>query len=206
MNAETKLAAPGRERLLDAAEELFAAKGYYGASMRAITGRAGVELGLANYHFGTKDELYRQVVLRRAPIMAADLERALVDARAEGSLAAIYSAFARTHLMRLHDEVTGWRHYMRLAADIALKDHDERLTSGASEIYQPTLGHYIGAIAAFQRNLSHAEIERSFYLFHRAVLSTLIHAGGRNERTSWPCATEIDALVATMVRIFSSGT
>ncbi|RZA13604.1 MAG: TetR/AcrR family transcriptional regulator, partial [Lysobacteraceae bacterium] len=39
--------------LLDTAEELFARRGYNGASIRDITAAAGANLGAVTYHFGT---------------------------------------------------------------------------------------------------------------------------------------------------------
>ncbi len=55
-----------KERLLDVAESLFAAKGVRGASLREITGTAGANLAAVNYHFGSKEGLLRAIVLRRA--------------------------------------------------------------------------------------------------------------------------------------------
>jgi AcrR family transcriptional regulator len=48
--------------LLAAALELFAAHGYRGASVRAITRRAGANLGAVTYHFGSKEALYGTVL------------------------------------------------------------------------------------------------------------------------------------------------
>lgn len=205
MTATRSATLSGRDRLLDAAEELFAMKGYDGASMRAITRLAGVELGLANYHFGTKDELFRQVLARRAPVMAADLDAALAKAANGRTLAAIFSAFARTHLMRLHDEEPGWRSYMRLAADVSLKEARDDLTGEASAIYQPVLERYLEAVARFRIATSRDELERAFYIFHMAVLSLLINAGPNGKAHAPPSAKQVDALVATMVRIFAEG-
>lgn len=53
-----------KESLLDAAEALIARHGVAGASLRAITSRARVNLAAANYHFGSKEELVRAVVAR----------------------------------------------------------------------------------------------------------------------------------------------
>jgi AcrR family transcriptional regulator len=54
-----------RQRILDAAESLFARDGFRGTSLRAITGRAGVNLAAVNYHFGSKKGLLDEVIKRR---------------------------------------------------------------------------------------------------------------------------------------------
>lgn len=48
--------------LLAAGRELFAERGYDGASVRAITAHACANLGAITYHFGSKRELYDRVV------------------------------------------------------------------------------------------------------------------------------------------------
>jgi AcrR family transcriptional regulator len=50
--------------ILDAAEELFAVKGFNATSLRAITQQASVNLAAVNYHFGTKDKLIISVIQR----------------------------------------------------------------------------------------------------------------------------------------------
>ncbi len=54
-----------RERILDAAERLFARHGFEGASVREITAAAGCNVAAVNYHFGSKENLYREVFRRR---------------------------------------------------------------------------------------------------------------------------------------------
>jgi len=51
-----------RERILKAAERLFAERGYDGTSIRAIVGKARVNQAAINYHFEGKDGLYREVL------------------------------------------------------------------------------------------------------------------------------------------------
>jgi AcrR family transcriptional regulator len=51
-----------RERIMKAAERLFAERGYDGTSIRAIVARARVNQAAINYHFEGKDGLYREVL------------------------------------------------------------------------------------------------------------------------------------------------
>jgi len=53
-----------RNRLLLAATEICAESGFRSASVRKICERAGVNLAMVNYYFGTKDELYLAVIKR----------------------------------------------------------------------------------------------------------------------------------------------
>jgi TetR/AcrR family transcriptional regulator, regulator of cefoperazone and chloramphenicol sensitivity len=57
-----------RERILKAAQSLFADRGYKDTSVRAVVAKAGVNQAAINYHFGGKDGLYREVL--RAAIRA----------------------------------------------------------------------------------------------------------------------------------------
>ena len=51
-----------RERILKAAERLFADRGYEATSVRAIVAKARVNQAAINYHFAGKDGLYREVL------------------------------------------------------------------------------------------------------------------------------------------------
>lgn len=52
------------DKILDAAEELFAQNGFHHTSLRAITGMAKVNLAAVNYHFGSKEALLQAVFHR----------------------------------------------------------------------------------------------------------------------------------------------
>lgn len=51
-----------RERVLEAAGELFAARGFDGVNVREITAKAGASPAAVNYHFRSKEELYIEAV------------------------------------------------------------------------------------------------------------------------------------------------
>lgn len=110
-----------RDRLLDAAEALFAEHGFHGAPMRDITTQAGTRLADINDHFGSKEVLFQEVVARRALQINADRQARLADmAGVKGRAAqirAIVEAFAAPLLAR-SAESQGWRNYLRLLAQL----------------------------------------------------------------------------------------
>jgi TetR/AcrR family transcriptional regulator, regulator of cefoperazone and chloramphenicol sensitivity len=60
-----------RDKILNAAGEVFAEQGFEGATIRSITERAGVNVAAVNYHFRDKAELYTLVVLDACSARAA---------------------------------------------------------------------------------------------------------------------------------------
>ncbi len=65
------------QRILDAAESLFADKGFSETSLRQITGKAQVNLAAVNYHFGSKKSLIQAVFARFLDPFCESLEEAL---------------------------------------------------------------------------------------------------------------------------------
>ncbi|OOQ61470.1 TetR/AcrR family transcriptional regulator [Mucilaginibacter pedocola] len=54
-----------KDHILDVAEKIFAEFGYDGASTRAISGEAGVNMAMLNYYFGSKEGLFLAIFERR---------------------------------------------------------------------------------------------------------------------------------------------
>ena len=72
--------AANRARILAAAEDEFASRGYEGASMDAIAARTHTTRALINYYFGAKEKLYLAVLEQAyAAIRDAEAELALDD-------------------------------------------------------------------------------------------------------------------------------
>lgn len=64
-----------KRRLIAAASELFAERGFRATTAREIAERAGVNLAAANYHYGSKKELYLEVLRAQFSEIRALLER-----------------------------------------------------------------------------------------------------------------------------------
>ncbi len=84
-----------KNKILDAAESLFADKGFNGTSLREITSQAEVNLAAVNYHFGSKKELIKAVMSRYMNELSPRLETALIQiCESESpSLIEVFSAF-----------------------------------------------------------------------------------------------------------------
>lgn len=64
-----------KTQILDVAERLIAEKGFSGTTLRNIVSEADVNLAAVNYHFGSKEELFRAVVHRIAePVVKRQLD------------------------------------------------------------------------------------------------------------------------------------
>jgi AcrR family transcriptional regulator len=90
-----------RDRLLDAAGEIFAEKGFEATTVREICGRIGVNIAAVNYHFGDKQGLYWEAVKKAncsGEENPADFA-AVLALPAEGKL----HEFVRAMLMNLLD-------------------------------------------------------------------------------------------------------
>lgn len=62
-------------RLLDAAVELFAQRGFHGTSIRDIAERAGANVAAGHYHYGSKEGLYLEVLRAQFAAVRTELER-----------------------------------------------------------------------------------------------------------------------------------
>ncbi len=132
-----------KERILDAAETLFAERGFAATSLRAIAARAEVNLAATHYHFGSKKGLLAAVFHRRiAPINALRLDglQQLEDsgeALTVGNiLEAFFQPFTRDDMYATAPAVIGWIYG---EPEVITKPIFEREFTTVARRYQQTL-------------------------------------------------------------------
>lgn len=145
--APSKRSLETRDRIFGAAESLFAARGFEGASIRDIAKAASVQTALVNHHGGAKEVLFATIVARRAEPLAAMRREALAQIALEGltdkaALQAILAAFM-TPLLEKAEADEGWRAYARLVAQVSA---DARWSDLAARYFDPTALHFITVV------------------------------------------------------------
>jgi len=197
-----------RLAILNAAERCFAEGGFDGVSLRAITEAAGVDLALVNYHFGSKDNLLREVIGRRARIVHDDRVRALELARHDSGtrsppIEAIVTAFLGPLLHRLSSGEPGWRHYSSLVSQL---DVLPKFTELTSDVLDPTALHFINAL----RGALPTAPPRSVYWGYMFLIGSMVQvmsATGRIERLSHGLcrSDDIEGALRELVPFVSAG-
>ncbi|NRA84701.1 MAG: TetR/AcrR family transcriptional regulator [Gammaproteobacteria bacterium] len=73
-----------KTKILNAAEQLFAERGFADTSLRLITSQAEVNLASVNYHFGSKKELIQAVLARYLEVFVPSLEQTISSLNSQG--------------------------------------------------------------------------------------------------------------------------
>lgn len=146
-----------KERILHAAEDLFAQHGFAGTSLRQVTSRADVNIAAVNYHFGSKENLVQEVFKHRMDEMSQKRLIALSEtiARDPADLNGILLAFIQPALALTLD-----RHgasFVRVLAR-AYAEKNDGLRNFLSENYGQVLREFAKAIAACLPQLSKEEL------------------------------------------------
>src|SRR4051794_9276482 len=107
-----------RQRILEAAGEVFAEQGFRGATVRDICRRATANVAAVNYHFGDKEKLYLEV-LRFAHTAAFEKYPPDLGLKPGATPRERLHAFVRTFLLRMLDEGRPAWHGKLMAREIA---------------------------------------------------------------------------------------
>ena len=165
------------ERILDAAEALFANKGYDGVSVRAITDLAGVRLNLLSYHFGSKAALFEAVIDRRLDVLNERRRTALAalaSRKTTPSVEDVLVAFIRPYLELAARGGPGWISYTRLISQICQSDvHSPLLETHMKE----TLNLFLDALFQALPQADRKDLTRGFYFTIALMVSAFSGAG-----------------------------
>ncbi|MBE1161037.1 TetR/AcrR family transcriptional regulator [Dyella acidiphila] len=193
-----------KERILTAAEALFAQRGFEGASLRQLTAAAGVNLAAVNYHFGSKDNLVEEVFKRRLDQLNARRLAALKQAsgQAETDLEAVLDAFIRPALELSHEGGAGL--FMRVLAR-AFAEHDDSLRKFLSDNYGHVMRQFTAEFARLLPQLSKEELYWRIDLVTGALTHAMSGFGIIQRKSDVSETIHREQTIAHLVRFSAAG-
>jgi AcrR family transcriptional regulator len=196
-----------RERILDAAERLFAAHGFAGTSLRAVTREAEVNLAAVHYHFGTKEDLLRAVLDRVVvPVNRERLERLGQLEAGSGdeplSVEGILDAFLAPTLRSIRDLGERGVIITRFLGR-SYTEPSELVQALAREQYGEVGQRFTEALGRALPHLPEAELHRRFKLVVGVLTYILADAGRTGEYAD--DLSDVDGMVGCLVAFLAAG-
>ena len=168
-----------KKRLFDAAERLFAEKGFDGTHVREITSHAKCNLAAVNYHFGGKEKLYSEVFRRRMIAMRdvriTSIEKVMSQTDHEPTLEELIRGFATAFIEPLLDKSSG-RRVLKLMVREMHAPHLPRKMF-VEELAAPTLSALGKAMAKLCPDLD----QKRIVLLIMSLIGQLVHVIRLNE-------------------------
>lgn len=204
-----------RERLLGAAEELFAERGFDGTSVRDLASAARCNIASVNYYFGGKEKLYTEIWRRHLLLMRdtriASIEKVMKDSGGEPQLEELLRSFAYAFIGPLLDERGGAR-LIKLMAREMLDPHLPP-SMFTDDVIKPTLFAMQRALSKACPNLPESKVALVVFsltgqLFHTVRIKTALHSLDDEVLPVFEPAEVIDHIVAFTaagIRAFEGG-
>jgi len=165
-------------RILDAAEALFAERGFKGAAMRDIAEQAGVEQGLISYYFKSKEALFRQALERcnteTLGLQGAALQQLLAQSGAQSpTVEAILHTYTESALDPLSRGDRRFVNTVKLSAQYAQLDKPQ-MYSPILKIYEPVRRQYLAALQKALPAFTTEEVLWGFQVFEAAYMHLIL--------------------------------
>jgi len=209
MMKKNRVGKPAQERILDAAEELFAQRGFYGVSVREITQAAGVDVALVSYHFGAKRALFTAVFERRAELLNAERLALLEQVRratlpSPPPLEAIVSAFTRPLLERSARGGAGWKSYFALVAQV--NNSPEWGPVLMTRHFDPLVDKFIAVLREVLPNCPPREIYWGYQFLTGALTLTFAETGRIDKLSGGLCrSSDLDSVHERLTPFVAAG-
>ncbi len=162
-----------KEKILEIAERLFAQRGFYGVSLRDITNEAGVDVALIKYHFGNKQGLFDELLMRRAKAINLERSRALDEILSRSDPAPveeIVDAFTHTLLNKVISEDPSWRNYFGLLAQV--NNNPDWGGQSMSRYFDPLVRRFLDALRQALPDCDEADLYWCYHFWSGALTLT----------------------------------
>ena len=196
-----------RNDILNAAERLFADRGYDGTSIRDVAAAAEVQINAVGYHFGPKEVLFDTVVARRAAIMDALRLRSLAEAQEAADkgpvpISTLVCAYVSPFIESADHGEPGWRNYAALMGRLA---NSPLGTEIIARHYDDTARDYLAEFRRALPDVSPDDIVDGFSAMVAAMLGLCANTGRRERLLQGGQARSAEASIDVLVRFHTAG-
>lgn len=199
------------DRILDAAEELFAERGFSETSLRMITGHARVNLAAVNYHFGSKKALIQAVFARFLTPFSLALEAAMDQLEAKAApnhpaLESLLKVLTHTAIAMPRQNERSIAIYMRLQG-LAYTQSQGHLRKFLEQEYSRTFGRFMGLLKEATPQLSAVDRYWRIQFMLGATAFTMSSSEALSDilKNKLGVETQVEEIVARLVPFLSSG-
>jgi len=199
-----------RQRLLEAAEELFSDRGFEKVSVRDITERAGANVAAVNYHFGSREGLVEQVMVRYInPVNEERIARLDALERKAGSkpvpLEEILDAFVRPFATQVRRSELSERMFYKLMGRI-FGDGQDKLPALVLQGFEAMLGRFRKAFGKSLRKLPEEELLWRLHFTMGSMVHMMSHGETLHRLTGGASGDPtMDQTIARLIRYASAG-
>ena len=168
-----------RQRVLEAAEELFAKHGFESVSIRDITNHCGANVAAINYHFGGRDKLVTEVMLRYIePINEERLARLDAARQKWGGksipVEELIDAFVRPLMTRVKKSDLSERLFYKLCGRV-FSEHIDALPQQVEAQFSPVLNRFYKAFASSLPDLEKEDLVWRFHFMVGGMIYLMSH-------------------------------
>ncbi len=198
-----------RERLLDAAERLFAHHGIGATSLRGITAEAGTNLASIHYHFGSKEALIHAVFARRLEPLNRERLRLLDAAEATADdapppLESLIEAFVVPTLRLRQDPAHDGQNFMCLVGRIYFEPSE--LTHTILEQFDEVFRRFTAALHRALPHLPRPELLWKFFFTIGCMVFPLVGTEIISHKTGGLCnPDDVEGTIRRLVSFISAG-
>jgi AcrR family transcriptional regulator len=199
-----------KERILDAAEALFATSGLDGVSFRDLATAAGVSLSATHYYFDSKHAVLAEVFGRSAKAMTERRTALLAEATAGGTGAVSLETILEAFLRPAFEVTRGDRNdvFNRLRARLAV-EQSEVTREIVSAAFDRNDAAFIAVLVRTLPAISQEAIYWRFHFLVGAMLYTMSDSGqlsGLSAGLCSPLDTEraLSAMIVSFAALFRS--
>jgi AcrR family transcriptional regulator len=198
-----------RERILDAAEELFGVRGFYGVTLRDVAMQAGADTALLHYYFRGKTELFNSVLARRAELVnRTRMESLEAYERSHGGRMTAHGV-VRAYLKPTVELITrggpGMRNYGRVVAKVnstvVADDFNVSVTP-----FDPVVHKLVSMLRQVRPDCRAEDLYWFYHMLSGAISLSFAETGRIDTLSNGRCkSADLETIFDRMASIFAAG-